>query len=200
MVQKCSKMVQICSKMVQNVTKQTSYGFYLSKLSNSSKLVQASSGRFRRVQAGSGRFSWVQAGSSGSGSTGQDKVTNKLHTLQRPIYFIQNPLPLPATLFQRPLDNFFFSFTIRNNSSTTFKMNCLLQITLANEMAYSYFTLAIKRKRKIQFCFILTSRFLKKNYISSFCYLLVYQVGWWWFRRKGCKTPGSSTLDTSSIK
>ena len=100
---KWSKMVQNgpkWSKMVQNV----------SNIPNSSKLVLTcpnSSEWVRTGQDGSGRVRMAQD-RSGRLRTGVRSHPN-LSLIQlnlTPKYYIQSPLPLPATLFQRPLDNF----------------------------------------------------------------------------------------------
>ena len=96
---KWSKMIQngqISSKIVQNHPKCFKY----------SKLVQTcqnGSGLVRTCQDGSGRVRTSQDGS------GRVRTHPKLSLIQlnlTPKYYIQSPLPLPATLFQRPLDNF----------------------------------------------------------------------------------------------
>ena len=88
---------------------------------NMSKCIQicpnSNQDKSRRVRTGRDRCRWVTMGQDGSGQirTGQDgsgsvQTSPNLSLIQlnlTPKYYIQSPLPLPATLFQRPLDNFF---------------------------------------------------------------------------------------------
>ena len=85
-------MVQNGPKLVQNV----------SNIPNSSKLVLTCPNSSE----------WVRTAQDRSGRVGSGRVRThpNLSLIQlnlTPKYYIQSPLPLPATLFQRPLDNFY---------------------------------------------------------------------------------------------
>ena len=71
---------------------------------------------FRRLKNDSDWFVMVQTRPNAS----------KIQLNQTPKYFIQSPLPLPATFFQRPLDNFVNSLIFANSLLDDPALNSLI--------------------------------------------------------------------------
>ena len=107
MPQNTSKRIQMCPNSSKLKLGQVRVGQDESRRVMASQGSQGKSGRVRVSQDKSERVRTSQD-ESGQVRARQDELwwvrTNQDESGQK--YFIQSPIPLPATIFQRPLDNF----------------------------------------------------------------------------------------------